>query len=78
MTPLPAGSESSPPAADEPPLKTTIGQARRGLGSVLPGPAYVGRPSPLGNPFVLGRDGNREEVIAEYRHWLWAQMQWSP
>ncbi len=28
---------------------------------------YVGRPGPFGNPFVLGKDGNREEVIAKYR-----------
>lgn len=25
---------------------------------------YVGRPSKWGNPFVIGRDGSREEVIA--------------
>lgn len=31
---------------------------------------YIGRPSPLGNPFVLGRDGNRTEVVAKYRAWL--------
>jgi hypothetical protein len=36
---------------------------------------YVGRPSgsrpgPWGNPFVLGKDGNREQVIALYREWL--------
>lgn len=31
---------------------------------------YVGRPSPLGNPFVVGRDGTREEVIAKYAEWL--------
>ncbi|ADE14135.1 conserved hypothetical protein [Nitrosococcus halophilus Nc 4] len=28
---------------------------------------YIGRPSPLGNPFVIGRDGNRDEVIAKYQ-----------
>lgn len=28
---------------------------------------YIGRPSYLGNPFVVGRDGNREEVIEKYR-----------
>ena len=27
---------------------------------------YVGRPSPWGNPFVIGRDGTREEVVAKY------------
>ena len=75
MTTLPAGSGGSSPAADEPPLKITIGRAHRGLGSLLPGQIYVGRPSPLGNPYVLGRDGNREEVIGQYRRWLWAQLQ---
>jgi len=29
----------------------------------------------LGNPFALGRDGYRTEVVAAYRRWLWAQMQ---
>jgi hypothetical protein len=33
---------------------------------------YVGRPSPWGNPFHVGRDGTREEVIAKYRAWLLA------
>ena len=28
---------------------------------------YVGRPSKWGNPFVVGRDGTREEVIQKYR-----------
>lgn len=31
---------------------------------------YIGRPSPLGNPFTIGRDGDREAVIAQYRVWL--------
>jgi hypothetical protein len=31
---------------------------------------YVGRPSPLGNPFVIGTDGTRDEVIEKYRQWL--------
>ncbi len=31
---------------------------------------YIGRPSPLGNPFAIGRDGDREEVIAKYRGWI--------
>jgi hypothetical protein len=28
---------------------------------------YIGRPSKWGNPFVIGRDGDREEVISKYR-----------
>ena len=31
---------------------------------------YVGRPSPYGNPFVIGKDGTREEVIAKFRRYV--------
>ncbi|MBW8002636.1 MAG: DUF4326 domain-containing protein [Planctomycetes bacterium] len=31
---------------------------------------YIGRGSKWGNPFVIGRDGNREEVIRKYREWI--------
>lgn len=31
---------------------------------------YIGRPSEFGNPFVIGQDGNRKEVIEQYREWL--------
>ncbi len=31
---------------------------------------YIGRPSPLGNPFTIGPDGTREQVIEYYRQWL--------
>jgi hypothetical protein len=34
---------------------------------------YIGRPSKWGNPFVIGRDGSRDEVIAKYRAWLASQ-----
>ena len=36
---------------------------------------YVGRPSKWGNPFEIGRDGSREEVIAKYAEWLQSQSQ---
>ncbi len=64
-----------PPSETTSPLEISIGRARRGIGSLLPGQVYVGRPSPLGNPYALGRDGNREQVIAKYRRWLWARLQ---
>ena len=35
----------------------------------------VDRGTILGNPFKIGRDGTREEVISKYRAWLWAQVQ---
>jgi hypothetical protein len=31
---------------------------------------YVGRPTKWGNPFVIGKDGTREEVVAKYEAWL--------
>lgn len=31
---------------------------------------YIGRPEVLGNPFVIGKDGDRNEVIAKYKVWL--------
>jgi len=31
---------------------------------------YVGRPSKWGNPFVIGRDGERAQVISKYRNYL--------
>ena len=34
---------------------------------------YIGRPSQWGNPFVIGHDGNRQEVIAKYRAWVLRQ-----
>jgi hypothetical protein len=34
------------------------------------GAVYVGRPAKWGNPFVIGRDGTREEVIERYRRWI--------
>lgn len=36
---------------------------------------YIGRPSALGNPFIIGRDGTREEVIRKYQEWLESQIQ---
>jgi len=30
---------------------------------------YIGRPTVWGNPFVIGKDGNREEVIKKYEEY---------
>ncbi|MEG4286392.1 DUF4326 domain-containing protein [Microcoleus sp. A006_D1] len=41
---------------------------------------YIGRGtkklprSPLANPYSIGFDGNREQVIKLYREWLWYQI----
>ena len=55
------------------------------IGKVIPeGAVYVGRTMkkfglvghPLANPFPLNKEGsNRDEVIEEYRQWLWLQLQ---
>jgi hypothetical protein len=34
---------------------------------------FIGRPSKWGNPYVVGRDGTREQVIAKYVAWLRTQ-----
>jgi hypothetical protein len=31
---------------------------------------YIGRPSKWGNPFVIGRDGTREEVIEKFHQYI--------
>ncbi len=31
---------------------------------------YIGRPGPWGNPFSIGQDGSRKEVIEKYRNWI--------
>lgn len=31
---------------------------------------YIGRGSKWGNPFVIGKDGTRDEVIEKYRNWI--------
>jgi hypothetical protein len=34
---------------------------------------YIGRPSKWGNPFEIGKDGDRETVILKYREWILTQ-----
>ena len=36
---------------------------------------YIGRGSKWGNPFVIGQDGSRDEVIEKYREWIITQPQ---
>lgn len=35
-----------------------------------PDAVYVGRGSAFGNPFVIGHDGTRDEVIDQFRTWF--------
>ncbi len=34
---------------------------------------YIGRPSKWGNPFRIGLDGSRRQVVEKYRSWLLAR-----
>lgn len=38
-----------------------------------PDEVYIGRPSIFGNPFIIGKDGTRSEVIAKYRTFLYSR-----
>jgi hypothetical protein len=39
------------------------------------GYVYIGRGSLFGNPFVLGKDGTREEVIEKYRTYFYKRLE---
>jgi len=34
---------------------------------------YIGRPSKWGNPFTIGKDGTRDEVVEKYKEWVLKQ-----
>lgn len=36
---------------------------------------YIGRPSKFGNPFYIGADGTRDEVVEKYKGWLYDQIE---
>lgn len=35
-----------------------------------PGDVYIGRPSMWANPYIVGKDGDRDAVIAKFRTYL--------
>lgn len=47
-------------------------------GKVPEGAVDIMRGTRWGNPFVIGRDGDRAEVVAKYRRWLWDRIQNHP
>jgi|10_taG_2_1085330.scaffolds.fasta_scaffold93303_2 hypothetical protein len=42
-------------------MRIKIGNKSKGAKGV-----YIGRPTTLGNPYEIGRDGTRDEVVAKY------------
>ena len=63
----PARSNSSVPTVATSP-KTQVVHCKKSKYDV-----YIGRPSDWGNPFVIGKDGDRTEVIRKYRQWIMRQ-----
>ena len=43
---------------------------KKQLKGSLPNSTYIGRPTMWGNPFVIGKDGTRAEVVEKYECWL--------
>jgi len=48
------------------------------IGSAPTNAVYIGRGSPWGNPFVIGKDGNRIEVIARFRAYAEKMLRENP
>lgn len=60
-----AGTPCLPAPPPPPPLATRVVNIARD-----PYQVYIGRPGPWGNPFVIGRDGDRATVIAKHAAWV--------
>lgn len=43
------------------------------LDGVPRGAVYIGRPSIWGNPFVIGKDGSRDDVISKFETYIKAR-----
>lgn len=43
-----------------------------------PDAVYIGRPGPFGNPFVIGPDGSRSEVIQKFRDYFHERLKIDP
>jgi len=43
---------------------------KKKLRGSAPNAVYIGRPTIWGNPFLIGRDGSRADVITKYEDWL--------
>lgn len=44
------------------------------VGGIPDGAVYIGRGSPYGNPFVIGKHGTRTEVIQKFRDHLFSVL----
>ena len=46
---------------------------KKHLHTSVPNSVYIGRPSIWGNPYAIGRDGTKDDVIAKYEAWIMSQ-----
>lgn len=53
--------------------KTTVVNIR-----TTPCQVFIGRPSKFGNPFKIGRDGNREQVIKKFKKYFCQRLKNDP
>lgn len=63
-------NDSSPPGPFLPGLEITETPLRIVHCKKATFDIYIGRPSPFGNPFVVGKDGTRDEVIDKYEEYV--------
>ena len=49
------------------------------FGNKVPaGAVNIMRGGPWGNPFEIGKDGTREEVVEKHKRWLWERIKSDP
>jgi len=50
-------------------VQTPLVLNKKQLRGAVPNAVYIGRPSMWGNPFVIGKDGTRAEVVEKHERW---------
>lgn len=54
-------------------MTTRVVNLKKEKYDVYIGRAGKGQSGKYGNPFITGKDGNRKEVIAKHRNWVYKQ-----
>lgn len=82
----PPATPTARPAASRPLERPSMPRPAAGLPAIAvanrhrapdardPAVIYVGRGTPLGNPYEMGQHGDRAQVIQRYREWLGRQI----
>ena len=59
-------------------MQTTVVNVRKRKGYIrmtTDDYAYIGRPSIFGNPFEIGKDGDRRQVVEKYKVWFYKRLE---